>query len=62
MQLCSNAPQTVFYNCFLSSHSGHTSELKATVDTEVRDQMMLVSGQLDKRLKESADQQISTKH
>ncbi|XP_053269465.1 coiled-coil domain-containing protein 189 isoform X2 [Pleuronectes platessa] len=35
---------------------GHTSDLKAIVETEVRDQMMLLSGQLDKRMNEIADQ------
>ncbi|XP_060951435.1 coiled-coil domain-containing protein 189 [Limanda limanda] len=39
-----------------SSAGGHTSDLKANVETEVRDQMLLVSGQLDQRMNELADQ------
>ncbi|XP_069374045.1 cilia- and flagella-associated protein 119 isoform X2 [Paralichthys olivaceus] len=39
---------------------GPTSELKAMIETEVREQMMRVSVQLDKRMKEIADQQHNT--
>ncbi|XP_040885423.1 coiled-coil domain-containing protein 189 [Toxotes jaculatrix] len=35
---------------------GPKSELKALIEKEVREQMMLVSGQLDQRMKEIADQ------
>ncbi|KAM7381829.1 hypothetical protein PAMA_012609 [Pampus argenteus] len=39
--------------------AGSKSELKAMIEQEVREQMMLVSGQLDKRVKEIADQHSS---
>uniref|UniRef100_A0A3Q2V080 Cilia and flagella associated protein 119 n=1 Tax=Haplochromis burtoni TaxID=8153 RepID=A0A3Q2V080_HAPBU len=46
-------------NGFISSLSGATSELKALIEQQVREQMMLVSGQLDQRIKEKASQQNS---
>lgn len=46
-------------NDFISSLSGATSELKALIEQQVREQMMLVSGQLDQRIKEKASQQNS---
>ncbi|XP_056221944.1 coiled-coil domain-containing protein 189 [Seriola aureovittata] len=36
--------------------AGPASELKALIETEVREQMMLVSGHLDQRMKDIADQ------
>ncbi|KAM9336624.1 cilia- and flagella-associated protein 119 [Symphorus nematophorus] len=39
-----------------SSAPGSKSELQALIEKEVREQMMLVSGQLDQRMKEMADQ------
>lgn len=41
---------------FISSLSGPTSELKAMIEKEVKEQMMLVSGQLDQQMKEIAGQ------
>ncbi|XP_026206914.1 coiled-coil domain-containing protein 189 [Anabas testudineus] len=38
---------------------GSTSQLKTLIEKEVREQMMLVSGQLDQRMNEIADQHIS---
>ncbi|CAK6964137.1 coiled-coil domain-containing protein 189 [Scomber scombrus] len=41
---------------------GSKYELKALIEQEVREQMMLVSGQLDQRVKEIADQHNSALH
>ncbi|KAF3704546.1 Coiled-coil domain-containing protein 189 [Channa argus] len=43
-----------------SSASGSKSELQKLIEKEVREQVMLVSGQLDQRIKEIADQHIHT--
>uniref|UniRef100_A0A671W691 Cilia and flagella associated protein 119 n=1 Tax=Sparus aurata TaxID=8175 RepID=A0A671W691_SPAAU len=45
-------------SCFIvtASLTGSKSGLKALIENEVREQMMLVSGQLDQRMKEIADQ------
>ncbi|XP_062299182.1 coiled-coil domain-containing protein 189 [Scomber scombrus] len=45
-----------------SSAPGSKYELKALIEQEVREQMMLVSGQLDQRVKEIADQHNSALH
>lgn len=54
-----NAPLTVYCNGFISSLSGSQSELKALIEKEVREHMMHLSGQLDQRMKEIADQHNS---
>lgn len=43
-------------NCFIASFSGSKSELKALIEQEVREQVRLVSGKCDQRMKEIADQ------
>ena len=59
--LCQNKSnaQTLYCNCFIFSLSGSKSELKALIEKEVREQMTLVSGQLDQRMKDIADQHNS---
>lgn len=43
----------------IAAPAGATSELKALIEQQVREQMMLVSGQLDQQIKEKASQQNS---
>uniref|UniRef100_A0A672GZH0 Si:ch73-81k8.2 n=1 Tax=Salarias fasciatus TaxID=181472 RepID=A0A672GZH0_SALFA len=54
-----NHPPAV-WNCLMFSISGSPSELKALIEQEVRQQMALVSGQLDQRMKEMAFQHNNT--
>lgn len=49
----------MYFKCFISSLSGSKPELKALIEKEVREQMMLVSGQLDQRMREIAGQHNS---
>lgn len=52
----SNEPETLYCNHLISSFSGSKSELKSLIEKEVREQMLLVSGQLDQQMKEIVDQ------
>lgn len=45
---------------FLSSLPGPTADLKALIEKGVTEQMMHLSGQLDERMKEIADQHNSS--
>lgn len=50
-----NAPQIVCCNRFISSLSGSKTELKALIEKAVREQMTLVSNQLDQRMRDMED-------